>query len=356
MRQIIILMLSALLLISCGSSHENPNEGRMVKTMVIGEGSTGYARIYPGRVDAGQKVELSFQVAGTLKEFPVKEGMHVKEGDLLAALDDRDYKNRYEAAKAQLNTTELNYQRGETLVKSGTIAQATFDELRAKYETAKSNFNIHEKALRDTQLFAPFSGLVAKTFVDNYQEVQAKQKILSLQNVDEINILIDVPEKDIIRQGTVREGNVDTATLQDAYITFDALGDRQFKTHIKEYATEADPTTQTYRVKLSMKAPNDVTILPGMTANFVVKQQGQGNSESYYLPVNAVAVDAEGKFYVWILDAATMQVHKKVVEVGELKGDEIQVKSGVHAGERIVVAGVPYLEEGMKVRLYSNKY
>jgi multidrug efflux pump subunit AcrA (membrane-fusion protein) len=105
-----------------------------------------------------------------------------------------------------------------------------------------------------------------------------------------------------------------------------------------------------------MKAPADVNILPGMTANLVVKQAKYAATGGFMLPVNAVAVDADGKFYVWVVDDASMQVHKKIVEVGEMHGDSVQVKGGVEPGERVVIAGVPYLEEGMKVRLFGNQY
>jgi RND family efflux transporter MFP subunit len=346
----------SIILVACSSDKDNTESERMVKTIIIGDINSGYQRVYPGRVDAGQRVELSFQVAGTLKEFPVKEGTRVHEGDLVAQLDDRDYKNRYDAAQAQADTTELNYRRGETLVKSGTIAQATLDELRSKYETARSNANIYEKALKDTRLVAPFDGLVAKTFVDNYQEVQAKQKILSLQNIDTVDILVDVPEKDLIYRENLREGNPGNQPIKKGYVTFDSLGDRRFEAYIKEYGTEADPTTQTYRVKISMSAPNDVNILPGMTANLVMIESGTAQAHQFYVPVNAIATDADGKFYAWILDEKTMQVHKKIVEVGEMRGQDILVTSGLEAGQRIVIAGVPYLDEGMKVRLFSKDY
>jgi RND family efflux transporter MFP subunit len=356
MHKILLTLLLLTLITSCGE-HDNKNpQERLVKTIVIGGADSNSQRSYPGRVLAGQKVDLAFQVSGTLKEFPVKEGMNVAAHDLLAQLDQRDYQNRYDAAKSQFNTAELNYKRGETLVKSGTIAQATFDELRTKYESAKSNANIAKKALEDTSLYAPFAGLIARTFVNNFQEVQAKEKLMSLQNVDQIDIIIDVPEQDLINHQQVNQGGNGEETLQNAYIKFDALGDRRFDASIKEYATEADPTTQTYRVTLTMKSPSDVMILPGMTANLVVLQAKPGKSEATLVPVNAVAVDAEGNFYVWVVDEKEMKVHKKPVQVGDMQGANLRINSGLQSGERIVTAGVPYLEEGMKVRLFANEY
>lgn len=357
MRYFFLMFLFICLLTSCGGDTNKAPAERMVKSVVIGGDDSSMVRTYPGRVDAGQRVDVSFQVSGTLKEFPVKEGDKVAEGDLLARLDDRDYQNRYDAAKAILDTAEMNFKRGETLVKTGTIAQASFDELRSKYESAKSNANIAEKALKDTRLSAPFSGLVARTFVDNFQEIQAKEKILSLQNIEAIDIIIDVPEQDLIRREKVREGNQESEVLPNSYITFDALGDRRFEARIKKYATEADQTTQTYKITLSMRAPTDVNILPGMTAKLVVMQNpGAKNEEAFTLPITAVATDADGKFYVWVVDNATMMVHKKIVEVGEMHGDSIDIKSGISLGDRVVTAGVPYLEEGMKVRLFTNEY
>jgi multidrug efflux system membrane fusion protein len=105
-----------------------------------------------------------------------------------------------------------------------------------------------------------------------------------------------------------------------------------------------------------MPAPDDVTILPGMTANLVVFENTGNSPHEFYVPINAVATDPNGKFYVWILDEKTMQVHKRNVEAGEMRGQDILIKSGLQNGERIVVAGVPYLDEGMKVRYFSKEY
>lgn len=355
MQKIFVILLVSLLA-ACGSESDNTQSDRMVKSILVGGAASEMQISYPGRVDADQRVDLAFQVSGTLKNFPVKEGYKVKAGDLLAQLDNQDYQNRYEAAKAQLDTTELNYERGKKLVTSGTIAQATFDELRAKYEAAKSNANISEKALKDTSLYAPFGGLIAKTYVDNFQEVQAKQKILSLQDIDEINIIIDVPEQDLINRSEIRQGNQEPQVLKNAYIKFDGVPGRRFEVKIKEYATEADVTTQTYRITLTMKAPEGVNILPGMTADLVVTPEEKKGKQVFFLPVTAVATDPDGNFYVWIIDEKTMTVSKKIVKTGEMHGNNITITSGLATGERVVTAGVPYLEEGMKVRMFTNEY
>lgn len=348
----IILMLS---LLGCSGGHESTPPAPLVKTVVVGGEHGGVQRSFPGRVIAGQRADLSFQISGTLSELPVKDGQRINQGQVLAKLNARDFQSRYDAAKSTLETATLNFERGKKLVASGTIAQVHFDELRTKYEVAKSEEGIAAKALADTVMAAPFTGMIARVYVDNFQEIQAKEKIMTVQDIEDIDIIIDVPERDIISRPRINDGlPPGPRKLEDGYVVFDGIPNQQFDVVIKEYAAEADPTTQTYRVRLSMKAPANVSLLPGMTANLVMKQQAHADS-GLSLPAKAVAVDAEGKFYVWVV-GDDMKVSKAPVQVGEMMGDNILVRSGITAGQRVVVAGLSSLEEGMTVRLFTNTY
>jgi len=353
-KHIIGLLVVSILLFGCSKTEEATQPEPLVKTVIIGSAGSSLERSFPGRVIAGQRAELSFQVAGTLSELPAKEGQHVTQGQILAKLNSRDYENRYASAKSSREVAEINYERGKKLVVSGTIAQVTFDDLKNKYEVAKSNEDIAQKALEDTKMLAPFTGLIARVYKDNFQEVQAKEKVLTLQDVQDIDILIDVPEKDIMHRQGMNQGSVENQKLQDGYVVFEGIPNKKFDVTVKEYATEADPTTQTYRVRLSMKAPTNVNILPGMTATLMMSNQAK-SSEAILIPASAVAVDAQGKFYVWVVKD-DMTVTKEPVEVGEMTGDSIRIKSGVTQGQRIAIAGLPYLEEGMRVRLFTNQY
>lgn len=350
-----IFILCLLILLGCSSGEEQGVAAPLVKTVLVGAEQNAVQRSFPGRVIAGQRADLSFQVAGTLSELPVKDGQRVTQGQVLAKLDSRDFQNRYNSAKSTLVTAELNYERGKKLVASGTIAQVSFDDLRTKYEVAKSDESIARKALEDTKMIAPFNGMIARVYVDNFQEIQAKEKILTLQDIEDIDIIIDVPERDIInRQRMNKDVQTGSRKLQDGYVIFDGIPDQKFEVVVKEYATEADATTQTYRVRLSMKAPDNANILPGMTANLVILQAAKAGT-GLSVPATAVAIDAQGKFYVWVVKN-DMTVTQVPVEVGEMMGDSIVIKKGVAIGERVVTAGVSYLQEGMTVRLFTNQY
>ncbi len=124
---------------------------------------------------------------------------------------------------------------------------------------AEARANIATKALDDTHLRPPFTGVIANTFADRFENVQAKQSVLSLQDISSVEVEVSVPEKRVVR-ALEDKGKFRFAA------TFDYLPDREFEVSVKEFSTEADPVTQTYTATFAMPAPDDVLIMPGMTA------------------------------------------------------------------------------------------
>src|SRR5262249_1899166 len=112
--------------------------------------------------------------------------------------------------------------------------------------------------LQDSTLRAPYDGVIAQRFVEQNQNVTAKQPIVKFQDVDEIDVVVDVPE-------TVM-ANLRAADIVQIQAEFSGAPGLQFPVHVKEVAQRADLTTQTFQVRVAMKAPADVSILPGMSA------------------------------------------------------------------------------------------
>ena len=105
--------------------------------------------------------------------------------------------------------------------------------------------------------------------------------------------------------------------------------------------------TRTFPVKLNFNNPEDVTILPGMTARVRAIVDPE---RAWSVPVAAAQADENGQSYVWKVDPTGMTVTRVAVETGDLFGDRIQLRSGVANGDMIAVSGVTQLREGMKVR------
>jgi len=121
---------------------------------------------------------------------------------------------------------------------------------------------------------------------------------------------------------------------------------------IKEIAQVADPVTQTFPVRFEMRSPSGVTILPGMTATVTVNyRRPKGNR--ILVPISAVCKLETEEQAVWVLGADGI-VRARRVAMGAARGGDVEILQGLSAGDRIVVAGVTFLREGMKVRDLGN--
>jgi multidrug efflux system membrane fusion protein len=357
-----ICTVSLALLFACGQQEEPPKAVetvRPIKLMKAGGSLAGKTKKLPGTVRAADRVDLAFQVPGTLAEFPVKEGQTVKKGTLVARIDPRDYETNLRnaegaSAKAQaaLAYAIAEYKRyvkvketdpGAVSDSVVSLKRAAEKVARADLQSAKATVAAAKDQLEYTRLKAPFDGVIAQKYVDNYQEVQAKQAVLSLQNVTDVEVLIDVPE---LMVAPVRKSK------PRFYAEFTADPNRRFELRIKEFATQADPVTQTYRVVLVMPAPAGIRILPGMTVNVAIEfTEEAGAVAEILVPASAVFADDAGHPQVWVIDPQTMKAQRRAVVTGELSGgDSIRIVSGLNADETIAVSGVGMLSEGQTVR------
>ena len=361
----------AFIFIGCGNKEEPVIEEiiRPVKTMTVEAGPEIAGFTLPGKVRASQRVELAFkEVGGRLIELPIagREGQEVKEGDLLARIDPRDFQTRLrnvqgrlKEAIASLDLANAEYDRVKRIQQQdpGAISGADIDRKReavnmmeGRIKSLRAEVAAARDKLSYTQLKAPFTGLIARRFVDNFQEVKPKQPILALEDVSSVEILVDLAEN------VMALARADTEATITSVAEFPTAPGKKFDLELKEYATKADPATQTYQVVLQMPQPEEISILPGMTATVTVSLGSKGvKGMAVVIPAIAVLAEPDGKSFVWIVDPKEMSVRKQEVKVGMISGSEnIDVTEGLEGGETIAVAGILQLQDGMKVRVWEQ--
>lgn len=332
-----------------------PPATRPVKTFIVAGGSSDALRTFPGRVDASQRAELAFRVPGQVQEILVKEGDMVESGQVLARLDPADYALVYEDKKATFDNARQNYERGKELIKAGNISRMDYDRMESNYRSAAAALSQAKKDQEYTVLSSPFRGRVAERRVENFEDVQAKQTVFSLQNISRLDVIIDVPES-VIRM--VRsDGNEDRQLGRDvrsqtirANAAFEGRPNESFPLLPKEFSTKANEQTQTFRATFSMDAPTSFTLLPGMTATVLLDLSHLVDADGVKrVPVRAVQGDSSLHPRVWVLDPVTMTVSAREVTIGRMTGDMIEVTDGLVGGEEIVAVGAPYLAPAMQV-------
>jgi RND family efflux transporter MFP subunit len=353
--RLLILVVPILLLQACGEAPEPEVKEvvRPIKMMTLGGGGGSGTLEYPGKVSAARSVELGFEVPGKIIELPISSGQQVTEGELLAKLDPADYETARDAAESNRRALSAAYSRAKKIFDQGAGSQAEVDKTLRDIQVAKEDLKKAQKALDDTVLKAPFSGEVATKIADNFQNVQAKEPILLLQDISSLEMDVTVPEQDfsLATPGLTHEQRTERARPEIEISTFPG---KRFPARFKSMSTTADPVTRTYSVTFAFANPADITILPGMTAKAILHLREEKLAEvgvtGFLVPVSAVAADEQGNAYAWRIDPDSMWVSRVSIELGPMAGDEVRVLSGLNGGDRIAISGVHHLREGMQVR------
>jgi RND family efflux transporter MFP subunit len=398
-----------LLTAGCSPPASAPFDGaRPVKTMVVATGGGLHVRSFPGKVEASRRVELAFQVPGLLVKLPIREGQRVAKGDVIAQLRQDEFQARLKtlqgqldqaraglaalragerpeerlrreaqmrAAAAKLANTRTELNRATRLVQSRSISVEEFELAQTAFRVAQEEHQaavqLFEKGtiareeeieareaevrglegrvveaniqLEDTTLHAPYDGVIAQRFVEQNQNIRAKEPVVKFQDVDEIEVAVEVPE-------TVMAADLRSADIVQMLAEFSGAPGLQFPVHIQEVSQRADPTTQTFTVRAAMKPPSDVNLLPGMTATVMATyRRASILGNRILVPIAAIFKDPTGEQVAWVL-GPDETVSRRPVKLGQATGGQIEIVEGLQPGDRIAVAGVTHLREGMKVR------
>ncbi|MBW2268025.1 MAG: efflux RND transporter periplasmic adaptor subunit [Deltaproteobacteria bacterium] len=342
----------AAVLVACGQDAPPPEPVvRPIKILELG-GDEGAGEVleFPGTVAAAETARLAFEVPGKLQELPVTEGQEVAAGALLASLDPRDYQAEVDAQEAKRAEADVELRRAKQLLAADVISRQELDVKQRNFDVANARVEQASKALEDTRLLAPFAGIVARTDVDNFETVQAKQPVLVFENDGAFDVSVSIPEQDAARFRSARSLAERTRRSRPE-VEMSAIPGRRFAARVSEFSTTADPATRTFTATFRFENPGDLVIRSGMTAKVSVHLSGEDAAVGGLLvPSVATAADASGAAYVWVVDPQSLAVARTSVALGEFSGDSVHVRSGLSGDEWIAVSGVNHLREGMVVR------
>ena len=336
---------------------------RPVKTVTLRSNGKGGLWQYYGTLQGGKRVDLSFRVSGPVSSIRVDKGASVKKGQLLATLDPRDYQTQLKQARsnqaqaqAQYENAAANFRRYENLYKQKVIPKSTYDTYKTQMNVAQSALNVARASttavrdsVRDTELRAPFDGVIVDRMVESFQDVTAKQTIFILQDISMLEIVFNVPENDVIWASKLsRTTSLGPDSIQ---AKFDAIPGKSFPLTFKEFVLQADRSTNTFPVTAVMPQQSDVALLPGMTATVEVRVSDSESGEKVFTVPQTALVTSGDRTYVWrcenniVKRVSVKQDTPHSNGLIEISGEQLK------DGNVIVVAGAHLLHEGQKVRM-----
>ena len=356
----------ALLLVGCQPEAAPLEEvPKRVKVLEVGRVSTEEQRRISGRVVAAESSRLSFGVSGTIAEIAVGAGDRFAAEQVLARLDDAPLQIALEqaqaavvVARARAREAEQSWRRISGLYEQDAASQAELEAATSAYESARGSLRAEEASLerkeRDLRLAtirAPFAGQVTERVAQPFQEIGASQEVLAVQAEGAFEVEVAVPEA-VIRH--VEYGQAVT-------VTFPSL-DLVASGAVSEIGARSVDGSG-FPVSVRIGAEDD-ELRAGISASvqFAFSRENGSSDPVYLIPLSAIAVDAAiasgqqqgtGDAMVYVVGPDDRLVLREV-RIGTARGDDLEVFAGLDAGERVVVAGVPFLSEGMAVAIWQG--
>ena len=309
-----------------------------------------------GTLKALQGVNLSLEVAGTVKDVQFESGQKVRAGQPLVQLDSAVESALLETAQADLGLAQLDYGRGSQLVGSQAISKGEFDRLSAQLKKNKATVNQLKASLAKKHIVAPFSGTIGIRQVDVGDYLASGTVIATLQDISSLYVDFYIPEHAVPK----------VALGQAVQVEVSAYPGEQFPGSVSAINPKVENSTRNVLVRATLANPNG-KLLPGMFTSLdvllpnpapqIVVPEGAITYTLYGNSVYAVAEkktdggevekDASGK--------PVLIAERRFVETGERRGGLVLVTKGLNAGEQVVSAGQLKLDNGTPIAISPDK-
>ncbi|HDX8866163.1 TPA: efflux RND transporter periplasmic adaptor subunit [Klebsiella michiganensis] len=353
-RHIHIFVMAALyLLTGCDEPAHTDSPVRPVLSMTVRMMNSEPPRL-AGTVEAKVESGLSFQTLGRVISRRVEVGDSVRNGDVLAELDpltlqlavasaEADLRN----ARARMENALLTEKRRRALTASDAMSQENLEMAEEASSSARTAVAQAEarlvKALEQsgyTKLTARFDGIVTGVSVEKGQIVPAGQTAIRLARPEQRDVIVDMPGE---QAATLRTGSRFSILLQ---------ADETIKTpgELREISPQADASTRTRRLKISIDGASDVFRLG--TVVTVIPMETRASANTVLLPDTAIRMQDQQPF-VWVVSPSDQRVSLRAVKTEVIQNgvSQIRVVDGLHEGEEVAIAGVNVLKPGQKVRI-----
>ena len=368
MKQFFLLVLIASFVGSCDERTDvsKPEPIKAVKTIVIEQSDGLGRRKISGVVKSSQEANLSFRVGGRLIGLDVDVGERVNAGQVLARLDQKDFEisaqsatANLQSARSDLSTKSEDLKRQKELVASGFVSAAALEKSQNAYQAALAQTTVAETAMQNaidnlerTVLKAPYAGKIAEKRIDELAEVSPGQTIFVLQGDAGLEVEILIPET------LVRDINLGDPVLT----SFPTQPGINVAGVISEIAAKSE-SGNAYPAVVKL-AQTEVDIRPDMTAEVQIQFSISQGEATYLIPTSAVdlrhfdrdAGTVRDQAPVYRVNEDTMTLEVLNLNILEVTGNRLVVGKGLQSGDRIVVAGVSFLSEGQKVKLWEPQY
>ncbi|MCL6220341.1 efflux RND transporter periplasmic adaptor subunit [Zunongwangia pacifica] len=345
---ILLFCLATLTLQSCKKEEkEREIQPIEVKTVMVGNTSlesSGAHFSATGRIAADKSVKLSFQVSGTIEQFPVSMGDFVQKGSLIAKIDGTAYQKQYEARRAQAEMAKDNYNRVEEVYKKGSIAEVKMVEARSNYKQAEAAAQASYQNVKFTRITAPFTGYIGEKMMETGDLASPGQPIVDFFDINKLKAIIPIPDDQVNQYQTGDKAIVKIEVL-----------DTEYEGEITEISVQSDSNTPSYTAKITINN-DDKKIKPGMACTVTLPEKentSEETSNTFIVPVETVSVTEKNENFVYVVNEN--KAERRIVKTGKLYNNGITITEGLQKGDQLITSGYHKLTQDTPVTIINKQ-
>lgn len=342
---ILMIIAAALLFYSCGgSANSQVKEETEEETAIPVEASQvmrgSITATYSGstNLEAEAEAVVVAKVSGVVKKILMEEGNSAEAGQVMAKLDDEQYRLEANQARSILEKISSEFERNESLFKNKIISQESFEKTKSEYHTQKAAYDLAKLRLDYTEIKAPISGIVSRRLIKVGNMVKADQPTFQVTDFDPLLAVLHVPEKEM------RKLHVGFP----AKLTADALPGSEFKGRISRVSPIVDAGTGTFKVTVEV-SDKTLSLKPGMFSRVAIVYDTHENA--ILVPKNAILTE-DTQAWIFVVNSDT--VTKEEVQIGYSNSTHVEVLSGLEVDDVVVTTGLGSLRDGSKIKVVEQ--
>ena len=299
-----------------------------------------------GNVKTKQNVLVYPEIPGILKSVLVKEGQRVKQGQILASIDDGGMSQQLAQLETNVQLLKTTFERQQRLWAQKIGSEIQFLQTKTAYESQKSAVSQLKQQLQKSVVTAPFSGVIDAVFKEKGVVVAPGlgSEIFRIVNLSNMYIETEVPEtyiRSITKNKTVE-------------VNFPILNQTMQST-IRQVGNFINPNNRSFKIEIDVPNSNG-NIKPNLTAR--LKLNDYTNPKAILIPQSIISENAEGAQFVYVVTDKKDQkaiAKRRIIETGKTQGDLIEVVKNLPADAEIIIEGARSVNNGQVVKVINKK-
>jgi RND family efflux transporter MFP subunit len=340
-----VTLVSAFVVQSCidskGKTHSIPKSSEPVPVKIINleKSSSKNTMSISGQLTTDDETLLAFKTGGIVRSVLVKEGDHVKKGQLLATLDLREIDAHVSQARYAYEKAQRDFQRVTNLYKDSVATLEQLQNAETGVAVAKEQFEAATFNRSYSQIHAPANGYILKKFVNAGQVVGVGDPIVKTNGAGEGTWILRTGVSDK-QWASIKIGN-------KATVKIDAISDRTFDAVVSRKSESSDPQTGAFTIELKLKNEG-VKLASGMFGSAQLTTAEA--AAAWSVPYEAVLDANDDEGFVFITNDNKVAI-KQPVKIGSFDGQSVRIIEGLENAEALIISGSAYLSDNSPITI-----